>query len=330
MEGNVSEFITLNNGHKIPSFGLGTWLAKPGEVGAAVEHALKTGYRHIDCAYFYFNEKEVGDALQLCIKEGVVTRDQVYITSKLWCNDFAPEDVEPACRLSLQNLQLDYLDLYLVHQVAGLKKDAPSDLSAVTDEHRLGYSPENMAKTWEAMEKLVEKGLTRSIGISNFTITKTENLLKTAKIVPAVNQVECHPYLQQEKLRKYCSTKGIVFEAYSPLGNPARPVQNSDDPNPLLEPVVKEIAAKHAATPAQVCLAFPLQRGMVVIPKSVNLDRLNENLFGTLVELDSEDMARLKALDKNHRLLKMMFLYKTGQTYEQFWDIKEDEDFQLP
>eukprot|EP00731_Ephydatia_muelleri_P031599 Em0023g106a len=325
----AKEYYTLNSGHNVPSFGLGTWLSKPGEVERAVEQALKNGYKHIDCARMYHNETEIGDALARCFKEGVVKREEVFITSKLWSNDQAPQDVETACRSSLKDLKLDYLDLYLIHQSAALSLDASrDDVNTITEEQKLGYSAEKMAKTWEAMEKLVEKGLVKSIGISNFTIVKMDKLLKTAKIVPALNQVECHPYFQQPKLKKYCDLKGIVVGAYSPLANPS--LGSADDPNPLKDPVVKEIAKKHSVSAAQVCIAFLLHRGMVVTPKSVNLERLKENLASTRVRLDDEDMKKLQSLDRNRRMLKYQFLYKKGQSDDEFWTTKEDEEFKLP
>eukprot|EP00731_Ephydatia_muelleri_P014290 Em0008g10a len=317
--------LLLNTSAKIPAFGLGTWQSKPGEVGAAVEVALKAGYRHIDCAHIYGNEAEIGETLQKCFREGVVKREEVFVTSKLWNADHASEDVEPACKLTLKNLQLEYLDLYLVH--------SPSSLAIgtvqLTEDCMLGYDPARMAKTWKAMEGLVEKGLVKAIGISNFTITKTENLLKTAKIVPAVNQVECHPYFQQPKLKAYCDSKGIIFEVYAPLGSPSRVRKQDSDPDPLDDPVIKEISNKHSATVGQICIAFQLHRGLVVIPKSVNPDRIRENLKATEVKLDTEDLQRLKALDKNLRFFVGTFFVKKSVTIEEIWDVAADANFVL-
>eukprot|EP00731_Ephydatia_muelleri_P031598 Em0023g105a len=302
--------VLLNTKRQIPAIGLGTWQAKPREVGAAVEIALKAGYRHVDCAHIYGNETEVGKALQKCIAEGVVKREEVFVTSKLWNSDHASGDVAPACQLSLKNLALDYLDLYLVHWPQEIKKGG-----RVTPDDVIGYDKERTSTCWKAMEGLVEKGLVKAIGISNFTITKTENLLKTAKIVPAVNQVECHPYFQQPKLKAYCDSKG-------------RSSKRKTDVDILADLVIREIAARHGATPAQVCIAFQLHRGLVVIPKSVNPDRIRENLKATEVKLDTEDLQKLKALDRNLRFLSSVML-KRGQSEEELWDVLQDEHFVL-
>lgn len=318
--------VTLNTGATIPAFGLGTWLSKPGEVGKAVEEALRTGYRHIDCAHIYGNEKEVGEAFEKCFKEEVCKREDVFITSKLWNSDHAKEDVLPACQLTLKNLRLDYLDLYLIHWPQELPKKC--DLSQLTEADKLGYDEKRIAQCWEGMEDLVAKGLVKAIGISNFTILKTDNLLKTAKTVPAINQVESHPYLQQPKLLEYCKTKGIVFEVYSPLGNPGRPAKGDDDPALLEDPVINEIAVKHSATPAQICIAFQLHRGVVVLAKSVNLERVKQNFKATEVKLDAEDMRKLRELDRNLRFLRF-FMLKENQTVAEFWDEEADKNFDI-
>lgn len=177
----------------------------------------------------------------------------MFITSKLWCSFLAKDLVLRGCQESLSNLQLEYLDLYLIHWPIAFKEGA-ADLS-VLDDVKLGYSAEEVAECWEAMEDLVARGLVKAIGISNFSITKTERLLKTANIIPAVNQIECHPYLQQPKLVEYCKSKGIVVEAYSPLGRPGNP-NIVDVPAVIEDPVVVRIAAKHSATPAQVVLSL--------------------------------------------------------------------------
>ena len=176
-------------------------------------------------------------------------REDLFITSKLWCSFHSKDLVLRGCRETLSNLQLDCLDLYLIHWPITFKEGA-NDLNA-PDDAKLGYSAERMAEVWEAMEELVDKGFVKAIGISNFSITKTERLLKTAKMVPAVNQIEWHPYLQQPKLVEYCKSKGIVVEAYSPLGRPGNP-NVVDMPAVINDPVVARIAAKHSATPAQV------------------------------------------------------------------------------
>jgi aldehyde reductase len=323
MSANVAG-VLLNTGAKIPAFGLGTWLSKPGEVGRAVEEALRIGYRHIDCAHIYGNEAEVGEALTKCFTKGICKREDVFITSKLWNSEHAKDLVLPALQVTLKNLQLEYVDLYLIHWPQDLPRDVV--LSKLTDEQMLGYNEQNIASCWEGMEEARSLGLARAVGISNFTITKTENLLKTAKVVPAVNQVECHPFLQQQKLFEYCQSKGIVFEAYSPLGNPGRPKKGDDDPSVFDNPIINEIAVKHNTGPAQVALAFQLQRGIVVLAKTVNLQRVADNLTCTNVNLDPEDMRRMRELDQNLRLLRF-FMMRSNMTLDEFWDMESDNSY---
>ncbi|XP_020622195.1 alcohol dehydrogenase [NADP(+)]-like isoform X2 [Orbicella faveolata] len=314
--------VKLNNGALMPSVALGTWKSKKGEVGRAVRLALQYGYRHIDCAHIYLNEDEIGETFAEVFKEGKVKREDVFVTSKLWCNSHDPEDVLPACQTTLKNLQLSYLDLYLIHIPTSFKKDALFPRSIA--EGTLGYSPDRIAKTWQAMEQLLDKGLCKAIGISNFTVKKTKALLETAKIVPACNQVELHPYLPQPELLKFCASKGIVVTAYSPLGSPDRPGANADsDPVVLNNPVLQKIADKHNTTIALVALAWGIKRETPVLPKAVSESHIKENFEALHVKLDEDDMKAIENIGIHHRYLTQTWMYKPDEIPEKHWD---DED----
>ncbi|XP_068698282.1 aldo-keto reductase family 1 member B1-like [Montipora foliosa] len=314
--------VKLNNGAFMPSIALGTWKSKKGQVGKAVKIAVENGYKHIDCAHVYANEDEIGETLTEVFNKGKIKREDLFIVSKLWCNSQAPEDVLPACQTTLKNLQLKYLDLYLIHLPIAFKKEAPFPHSVA--EGTLGYSKEKMAKTWEAMEQLVKQGLCKAIGISNFTIKKITNLLETANIVPACNQVELHPYLAQPELVKFCASKGIVVTAYSPLGSPDRPFgDKSKEPILMEDPVLKNIADKHNSTIALVALAWGIKRETPVLPKSVSENHIKENIKALDLKLDEDDMKAIENIGVRFRYLNLAWMYKPEEVPADLWDGEE-------
>lgn len=290
--------LKLNDGNTIPVLGLGTWKSEPQKVGAAVIYAIEqAGYTHIDGAAIYRNEPEVGEAYAKIFQK--IERESIFITSKLWNTEHNPENVEKACKQTLKDLKLDYLDLYLMHWGVAFKPG--KDLEPLGDDDKIITEPVSIAQTWKAMESLVKKGLVKSIGVANFTSMMIVDLLTQTSIRPAVNQIELHPYNAQRELVEFCQSKNIVVTAYSPLGR-----QGVDLPGVRLhqDSEVVSLANRYNKSAAQILIRWAIQRDTVVIPKSVTPERIKENIDVFDFELSEKDLEALNQLERHHRFVE--------------------------
>jgi len=321
---NLVPQMTLPTGAQIPAIGLGTFGSdnySTEQIAGAVLGAASVGYRHFDCASVYGNEDAVGRSLQAIIQGGV-PREDLWITSKVW-NDQHGQVVE-ACKQSLADLQLDSLDLYLVHWPFPNFHAKGVD-AAARDPHARPYIHGDYMKTWRQMERLVEMGLVRHIGTSNMTIPKLDLLLRDAAIKPAANEMELHPHFQQPELFQYVVGNGILPIGYSPIGSPSRPERDRtpDDTVDVDDPVIVRIAQRLNVHPAVVCVKWAVQHGHIPIPFSVKRPQYLTILQAVVGDpLTDEEMQAIAGIDKNNRLIKgHVFLWKDGQSWEDLWDV---------
>lgn len=276
----------------IPALGFGTLIPDAAETISATQHALEAGFRHVDCAERYGNEREVGKALQLGLAAAGIARDDIFVTTKLWNTNHRPERVEPAFAASLDRLQLDYLDLYLVHTPfafqPGDEPDPRDPDGNVIYDHAV-----SLRDTWKAMEGLVDRGRCRAIGLSDVGLKDLGPIYESARIKPAVVQVEAHPYWPQTELLDFCRQKEIVFLAFAPLGHGIAQ-------GPLHDPIVAAIAARVGKTPAQVLLAWAVQRGTAVLTTARTAARARENF--DIDALPEDAFAEIDRIETRRRL----------------------------
>ncbi|EDV21632.1 uncharacterized protein TRIADDRAFT_50776 [Trichoplax adhaerens] len=283
----------------MPLIGLGTWKSSQNKTANAVKTAIDVGYKHFDCAPVYGNEVEIGNALKEKMNLGVVDRQDLFITSKLWNTMHAKSDVRPAVEKTLSDLQLDYLDLYLIHFPSAFRKPESGVTVPRNDDGSVQYADIHYLETWQGMEELVQAGLVKAIGVSNFNSKQLSDILDNCTIAPVVNQVESHVYHNQQKLLEYCQQRDIVMTAYAPLGSSDRPWAKPNEVGVLDDPIVKELANKYKKSPAQILLKYQAQRGVVAIPKSVTPSRITDNLQIFDFQLQSQDFENLNKLSKD-------------------------------
>ncbi len=305
------QLLELHSGNRVPALGLGTWKMAGDEARIAVQTAIELGYRHIDCAWIYENESDIGRAFELCIRGGQIAREDLWVTSKLWNDSHQKQRVRPALETTLHDLRLEFLDLYLMHwpiaHQSGMARPETGDGYVSLDEVPL-------SETWMAMKQCQSAGLCRNIGVSNFNIIKLESLITETGIVPAVNQVELHPYLQQCELLEFCQQHEILVTAYSPLGSGDRPeaMKRKNEPSLFNDPLICQLARKHNVSSASVLIAWAVQRGTVVIPKTSTVSRMRENLAASEMKLADDEMQAITGLDRDYR-------YVDGK----FWEIDD-------
>ncbi|XP_058453148.1 1,5-anhydro-D-fructose reductase-like [Malaya genurostris] len=302
--------VKLLSGYEIPLIGLGTYLTK-GEAGVkAIKEAIDIGYRHIDTAYRYGNERDVGRAVREKLEEGYVKREDLFITTKLWNTFHHPEHVEEAFHRSLNNLNLNYVDLYLMHMPMGLvfRGFKEQDLVSYDSSGKVECSDVDYCDTWKAMEKLIHSGKVRSIGVSNFNSNQLERLLSIASIRPVTNQIECNPGFTQKSLIEFCRSLDITVTAFSPMGRANRSdSSNQVTANVLTDPEVATIGAKYGKTNAQIVLRYLIDSGTIPVPKPSNRTEMLQNIDIFDFRLTPEDSALMDRFDNGKRAVPLKY-----------------------
>jgi len=310
------ESVILRDGTYMPSLGFGTWNIANKDVETALNTAIDSGYRHIDCAMKYNNEIQIGRVLNRTFAKGLLSRSDFWITSKFPSNIERPISVIPMIKASIQALQVRYLDLYLIHWPFVLTSNGVVKK----------YDRERISQIWKEFEKAVHMGLVKHIGVSNFTPRKLENLMETARLPIEVNQVELHPFLTQMELRAFCDKHHIAITAYSPLGSPGRPKAEIGEEKLIENHDVRNMGIRRGCTIAQVLIQWSLKRGNVVIPKSATPERIKSNFLATNCKLTGSDLAFLDSLNRNSRYLTGSHYLASGQTIADLWDEAAKEE----
>ena len=318
----------LYSGEEIPAVGLGTFGSDkytPEQVSDAVYGAIKSGYRLIDCAAVYQNEDRIGGVLNRVLSEGEIGREELFVISKVWNDMHGEGDVLRSCRKSLEDLQLSYVDLYLVHWPFPNYHEPGCDGDARNPDSR-PFRLEEFMSAWRQCEELVDRGLARYIGMSNMTIPKLEKVLPLCRIKPAALELECHPGFQQPELFEYAQKHDMQPIGYCPIGSPSRPERDKAEGDVVdtQMPEIVEIAKKHGVHPAIVCLKWAVQRGQIPIPFSVKEPQYIQNLKCAVEDpLTAEEMERIAKADRNCRLVKgQVFLWEHASGWEDLWDLE--------
>ncbi|MDC7245937.1 MAG: aldo/keto reductase [Sphaerochaetaceae bacterium] len=315
-----------STGSEMPAIGLGTFGSdhiEPEKIGEAVRFAIRNGYRHIDCASVYGNEHIIGQVLHDLISNNEIKREELWITGKLWNDAHESEAAKRSFRKSLKDLQIDYLDLYLIHWPFPNYHPPKCSVDSRSPNAK-PFDHQRFMNTWRTLESFVDDGLARHIGTSNMTIPKLTGVLEDVRIPVSVNEMELHPHFQQPELVKFCKEHDIAVVGYSPLGSPHRPERDRtpEDTVDMEDPVIVEIAKAHNVHPASICLKWANANGHVPIPLSTNERNILSNLEAVSTDpLTQDEKSRIDSIDRNCRLIKgHVFLWENATDWHDLWD----------